>query len=285
MTKYRNGLTMISANIKRNFKFDINSTENQGRFRINDPKIFKRMWTRHDPVHKGISYIVGTKQNGEFSTQSIRFNRAIWSEKKAASWWKGNKKRFIKYKTKPLKRKNPEVIAASSISMKRKNPTSNDLFSALSKEIDNLIDKTETILLNYNNAFKTLYELGKWEKCKNIILYYMSFLEAMIMEVDYIIDGEKTTPLQTSNKDYEQVLKHGFIYVSKRKKEEYMLPPIAWLFFKLEGLKSENEYVPQQLNLRIAYQKSLLKRFTEFYELLEINYKEFFKDIQICLKK
>jgi hypothetical protein len=66
---------------------------------------------------------------------------------------------------------------------------------------------------------------------------------------------------------------------------EHFLPPTGWLIFKLEKLKSENEYIPQKLNLRIAYQKSLLKRFTEFYELLEINYKEFFKDIQTCLKK
>ena len=171
---------------------------------------------------------------------------------------------------------------------KHKNKNPQDLFSTLSKEIDILIDKTETILLNYNNAFKTLYKLGKWEKCKNIILYYISFLEQMILEVDsYVLYGikDERTNRNSTLDWYNQILNYGFTYVSERKKEDYFLPPTGWLIFKLEKLKSENEYVPQKLNLRITYQKSLLKRFTEFYELLEINYKEFFKDIQICLKK
>lgn len=105
----------IKTNLSRPFKFDINSTEQQGRFRINDPKIFNRMWTRHDPIHKGISYIVGLKkEDNSFAVQSIRFNKNIWTEKKAATWWKANRKRFKKYKIKKISNKqllkNPDDL-------------------------------------------------------------------------------------------------------------------------------------------------------------------------------
>src|SRR5574338_687648 len=86
------------------FKFDKNSSINQGRFRLRKPKEFKRFWIRKDSRFRGISYVQGILKNGDFSIQSIRFDRNLWTEKKAASWWKKYKKKFEKY----LKlRKNP----------------------------------------------------------------------------------------------------------------------------------------------------------------------------------
>lgn len=82
------------------FKFDPNSTEKQGRWRLRSPSEFSRMWTKHDAQAQGISYIVGLlKTTGKFGIQSIRFDRTIWTEKKAANWWKKNKSRFKKYWT------------------------------------------------------------------------------------------------------------------------------------------------------------------------------------------
>lgn len=82
---------MITSNF-----YDPNSSINQGRFRLIDPKKFKKMWTKHDLQYKGISYIVGILKNNKFGKQSIRFDKNIWSEKKAKNWWKHNNKNFIK---------------------------------------------------------------------------------------------------------------------------------------------------------------------------------------------
>lgn len=85
------------------FKFDSNSTPNFGRFRLKDPKIFVRMWTRKDAHDPGISYVVGTLADGKYATQTILFDRSVWTEKKAGTWWKKNSSRFT------LKvRKNPK---------------------------------------------------------------------------------------------------------------------------------------------------------------------------------
>ena len=45
---------------KGSFKFDPNSTKNQGRWRLKDPDAFERMWTRQDKNDARISFIVGT---------------------------------------------------------------------------------------------------------------------------------------------------------------------------------------------------------------------------------
>ena len=67
--------------------YDPNSTKNQGRWRLRDPKDFKQMWTEKDKKFEGISYIVGLLFSGEKNIQAIRFDKNIWSEKKASVWW------------------------------------------------------------------------------------------------------------------------------------------------------------------------------------------------------
>jgi len=78
------------------FRFDPNSTTNEGRYRLKDPKLFKKFWRKPDKNEEGISYVVGMLKNGKFATQAIRFNTNIWHEEKAGQWWEQNKGRFQK---------------------------------------------------------------------------------------------------------------------------------------------------------------------------------------------
>jgi len=88
------------------FKFDPNSTENEGRWRLVDPEKFEKNngWFRKkNPNYPGISYVFGKllpgKENDELrkinknSTikQTIRFSKKIWTEKEASKWWKEHK--------------------------------------------------------------------------------------------------------------------------------------------------------------------------------------------------
>jgi hypothetical protein len=81
---------------ERRFRFDPNSTEGQGRFRLKDPDLFKRVWTRKDPRAKGITHIIGIMRDGSYGTQAIRFDRDHWTEAEAAHWWAKNGRRFRK---------------------------------------------------------------------------------------------------------------------------------------------------------------------------------------------
>jgi DNA primase len=80
--------------LERSFRFDPNSTEGQGRYRLKDPDLFKRVWTRRDPDAKGVTHIIGIMHDGRYGTQAIRFNRDVWAEGEAAKWWSKNAARF-----------------------------------------------------------------------------------------------------------------------------------------------------------------------------------------------
>jgi len=79
------------------FKFDPNSTKNEGRWRLIDPQKFikNRGWFRKkNPNYPGISYVFGIlKDNprGGAVKQTIRFDKKIWSEEKARNWWEKHK--------------------------------------------------------------------------------------------------------------------------------------------------------------------------------------------------
>lgn len=77
------------------FKFDPNSTKNQGRWRLRDPSDFSKMWTEQEKKEKGMSYIVG-EVNGKKTIQAIRFEKEVWTEEKAAKWWKEHKDNYTK---------------------------------------------------------------------------------------------------------------------------------------------------------------------------------------------
>lgn len=93
------------------FKFDPNSTENEGRWRLINPKIFDKdtrdtrdkkkefFWREKDKFYKGISYVTG-KIKGKISIQAIRFDKSLWDEEKASEWWEKNKDNYTKIWTK-----------------------------------------------------------------------------------------------------------------------------------------------------------------------------------------
>jgi len=79
------------------FKFDPNSTKNEGRYRLVDPQKFTgSMWSKKDRECEGIRFIYGNLNRGGVAMQTIRFDKNIWDEKKAGEWWEKNKKRFYK---------------------------------------------------------------------------------------------------------------------------------------------------------------------------------------------
>lgn len=81
---------------KFDFKFDPNSTENEGRFRVRDPQEFDgktfRSWSDWEGLEaEGVRFIVGDlKDSGEKSLQAVRFNKDVWDDKKAGMWVKKN---------------------------------------------------------------------------------------------------------------------------------------------------------------------------------------------------
>ena len=99
---------------EREFKFDENSTANEGRFRLSPPLSIndyfdKKAFKNSDFIRfkywkglkfpEGISAVVG-KHNGELHIQALRFNKNIWSEEKAGKWFDENKKHFEFYNLK-----------------------------------------------------------------------------------------------------------------------------------------------------------------------------------------
>ncbi len=80
--------------------FDPNSTENEGRLRLHDPKHFSnyfRIKKYKGLEFPGISYVMGKdRRDGKIKPQAIRFDKRIWTEKKAEQWWKKHKRYFEK---------------------------------------------------------------------------------------------------------------------------------------------------------------------------------------------
>jgi hypothetical protein len=88
--------------LERDFIFDPNSTENEGRFRLYPPgdvdnttyKSQVSIKTRDIPETEGIRYLLADNKTGERVIQTIRFDKKIWTEEKAKEWWNENKDKF-----------------------------------------------------------------------------------------------------------------------------------------------------------------------------------------------
>lgn len=83
------------------FRFDPNSTKNEGRWRLIDPKNFikssKGWFRRKDSKFPGISYVYGPIKGTALPyMQAIRFDKKIWTEEKAAQWWEEHKNKYYK---------------------------------------------------------------------------------------------------------------------------------------------------------------------------------------------
>lgn len=91
-----------SQGFERPFKFDPNSTVNEGRFRLFPPEDIKKdtyFRTKNHPQTKehvdGISYVMGRRSdNNKLTIQAIRFNKNMWSEYQAGQWFNENKSKF-----------------------------------------------------------------------------------------------------------------------------------------------------------------------------------------------
>lgn len=72
-------------------KFDI--TENEIRYRVEDPNLFQKDSFRYKHIGKGISLLIA-KPHGKDTTetQSIRFDKAKWTPEQARTWIKKHKK-------------------------------------------------------------------------------------------------------------------------------------------------------------------------------------------------
>ncbi len=103
------------------FKYDINSSRNEGRFRLRDPQDFRqdtfRRWKEWAGITapEGVTFIVGNLKTGKKSIQTIRFDRDLWGESAAGKYWKSimNKPGFEKHWTWPV----PKVAANKSAGM------------------------------------------------------------------------------------------------------------------------------------------------------------------------
>jgi hypothetical protein len=78
--------------LKRPFKFDPNSTQNEGRFRLRHPDDVEGYFRRKSST-PGVSYVMGKDSSGKSVVQAVRFDKKVMSEEQAASWWEKNKDR------------------------------------------------------------------------------------------------------------------------------------------------------------------------------------------------
>jgi len=75
------------------FKFDPNSTVNEGRYRVRNPIEFQkdRIWSEDDwkgIKADGVRYIVGLLKDGGKALQAVRFKKDKWTEQRAGDWIK-----------------------------------------------------------------------------------------------------------------------------------------------------------------------------------------------------
>jgi len=99
------------------FKFDPNSTKNEGRWRLKDPAEFEKgTYFRRKSSTEGVSYVMAKhKESGKVEVQAIRFNKNILSEKDAAEWWAENKHRFERTWT--WGKEKPEELTAEKMAI------------------------------------------------------------------------------------------------------------------------------------------------------------------------
>lgn len=107
-----------SSGAERPFKFDPNSTKNEGRFRLTAPEnIQSESYFRRKSSTKGVSYVMGLDANGKETIQAIRFDKNIFTEKQASDWYKNNAERLGR---EPAQTTNKEKSNALPVSSSKK---------------------------------------------------------------------------------------------------------------------------------------------------------------------
>ena len=80
---------------KREFKFDPNSTENEGRWRLYSPGLIaKDSYFRRKSSTAGVGYVMGKANGGPAKgksvIQAVRFDKDKFTEAEASKWWSKN---------------------------------------------------------------------------------------------------------------------------------------------------------------------------------------------------
>lgn len=139
---------------------------------------------------------------------------------------------------------------------KRKNP------GPLGVKTDQFDTAFFVLFQKYDELFKTIYLSKKIDSCKNILEYYLLFLYGISSQID--ISGEILIFVQGD--DVEEDIK----YLIRRK--FYKTPyPLKTLILGIRGFISRNIYLKPQ-------------KIEDLYNLLKMNYIEFFEDVKKCIK-
>jgi DNA polymerase/3'-5' exonuclease PolX len=169
------------------FKFDPNSTKNQGRWRLRDPNDFIKNKYITRKLKTGISYILGIlKDNKEnkYTVQAIRFDKNIWSEKEAKIWWNENKYKYVKTWT----QKDWDKLKEES-SSDEESSSSSDEESSSSEEEEKEKEKEEK-RIDIKQGIKLAKEISKILKIKfvnvNKITIDTEFIKDIIFPVGSI---------------------------------------------------------------------------------------------------
>jgi len=83
--------TALPIMVSATFQFDPNSTQNEGRWRLHDPKFFSAYYRAptYDNIDvAGVSFVMGTdSRDGKQKPQAVRFNKFRWDEESAADFY------------------------------------------------------------------------------------------------------------------------------------------------------------------------------------------------------
>lgn len=112
---------------ERPFKFDANSTKNEGRFRLYPPELITGKYrsqtsikSRNIPETPGVRFLLSKTKDGKSVIQTIRFDKSMFTEEQAAKWWNENKDRFEFYKPQKAEVESKKVIPAKSVKKEEK---------------------------------------------------------------------------------------------------------------------------------------------------------------------
>lgn len=136
---------------RRPFKFDPNSTENEGRYRLYPPSMLDNFFRRKSSTD-GVSYVMGTpNREGEKKepvVQALRFDRNKFDEVSARSWWEENKGKYRFYGEVKKVGWTDEAREAALESRRAKAGGARDTEG--SKDIEQLVEGRARTLEEYN---------------------------------------------------------------------------------------------------------------------------------------
>lgn len=188
---------------ERPFKFDVNSTKNEGRFRLYPPELITGKYrsqtsikSRNIPETPGVRFLLSKTKDGKSVIQTIRFDKSMFTEEQAAKWWNENKDRFEFYK--PPQGKMQASIGAA------KSPE-------LDKALQRASKKTKTSYVVQKN--------GKWivssQKPQYGDYYLISANESSLVKGETKF-AEKDEAVKAAR--YMAKSKNGPVYIQKTEK-------------------------------------------------------------------